>query len=233
MELGQLEFVELFAGTVTSQTVYLNVLFPSKYRYYFELVSNTATPILIDHPFRLYFPQTIMVEWAPPDGTNGIYLTLESTPEFMPFGPLTVQIYIPQGIYDAIVQAFLNPINSLADLVPPPEGNACGEVEFVLMSMDAGDQIKVDLVNTSYVPEIPVTVKTLQWNEVLYDIMNLPLSSPLPPPPPTTGLLSFEFAYTAGGDLGVTFIDPRYCFLREWVTFPVEWTSAIKDFAGV
>jgi hypothetical protein len=215
------------------------------------------------------------VDWADLDGKNGIYLILDSTPEFMPFGPLTVQIYIPLDVYNAITMAMENPIGSLAELVPPPEGNACGEVEFVLLSTETGDQIKIDLVNTSYTPEIPVTVKTLQWNEVLYNIMNLfslpllppPLLPPplLPPPPtfpsfraavwgsgvfnaivwnspgqvsslpspPTTGSLNFEFAYTISGDLGITFIDPRYCFLREWITFPPAWTEAIKNFAGI
>jgi hypothetical protein len=296
MELIQLESVELFTDTVTSQTVYLNVLFPSKYRYYFELASNTEIPILIDHPFLVYFPQTIMVEWVPPDGTNGIYLTLESSPAFMPFGSLTVQVYIPQVMYDAIIQAFSNPINSPADLVPPPDGNASGEVEFVLLSTDAGEQIKIDLVNTSYVPEVPVTVETLQWNEILYDIMRLlpPTLFPptlLPPPslPPTSNFPSlstavwgsgvfstvpwdgsisslevlpppllpppllpppllqppllpppllqpsstFEFVYTVSGNLGITFIDPRYCFLREWIEIPPDWTAALKEFAGI
>lgn len=270
MELAQLESAELFTDTtVTSQTVYLNVLFPSNYRYYLELVSNTETPILIDHPFRLYFPQTIMVSWAPPYGTNGIYLILESSPEFRPFEYLNIQIYIPQVMYDAIITAFLNPINSRGDLVPPPDENACGEVEFVLLSTDIGEQIKIDLINTSYVPEVPVTVETLQWSEVLYDVISLPLPPPLPPSisivPPliaahwgslvygavpwnriilgsgTTALLhsstfsssTIEFAYTENGDLGITLIDPRYCFLREWITFPAEWTNAIKNFAGI
>lgn len=233
MELIQTGFVELLTSTVVSQTVYLNILFPSKYRYYFELVQDDTTPIRIEHPFRLYFPQTIVVEEAP---ENGIYLTLESTPEFTPFGPLTAQIYIPQNMYNAIIQALSNPINSMDDLVPPPEESACGEVEFVLISTDSGDQIKIDFVNTSYKPEVPVTVKTLKWQEVLYDVMNLPLS---PPPPPPLVLLSpisipsFEFVYTASGDLGVTLIDPRYCFFREWITLPAAWTDAIKDFAGV
>jgi hypothetical protein len=343
MELAQLDHVELLVDAVVSRTVYLNVLFPSKYRYYFELVNSPETPILIDHLFRLYFPQTITVEWAYPDG---VYLILGADPEFHPWGPLAVQIYIPQAIYDAIIAAMQHPINSPADLVPPPEGNACGEVEFVLLSTDAGEQIKIDLVNTSYVPEIPIKVETLQWQEVLYDIMSLPLlppsilppsllpppppivfssniaywnsgvfntvswdsstllpSSLLPPPPPIVSSLnmaywnfgvfntvswdsstllppsllsppppivsslnmahwnfgvfntvswdgstqssevilppvagdslSFEFAYTVSGVLGITFIDPRYCFLREWIAFPSDWTQAIKDFAGV
>lgn len=231
--------VAVLEDAVHSQEVYLNVLFPNKYRYYFELVQDPQNPILIEHPFRLYFPQTIMVEWVPPDGVNGIYITLESSPAFMPFGPLTVQVYIPQVIYDAIVNAMMNPINSSEDLVPPPEGNTYGEVEFVLLSTDAGEQIKIDLVNTSYTPEIPVTVKTLQWNEVLYYVMSLqlPSLSPLlpPPPPPPLPLFqtNFEFVYTVSGDLGITFVDPRYCFLREWITFPVDWADAIKAFAGV
>lgn len=268
--------VALLENTIHSQAIYFNILFPNKYRYYFELVQNQQIPILIEHPFRLYFPKTIMVEWVPPDGTNGIYITLESSPAFMPFGPLTVQVYIPQVIYDAIVNAMMNPINSPDDLVPPPETNTYGEVEFVLLSTDAGEQIKIDLVNTSYTPEIPVTVKTLQWQEVLYYVMSLePPTSPLLPPPPPA-LLSptitvitsrswnsrvsditpwnyniqdpgntflfypsamnssnMEFVYTVSGDLGITFIDPRYCFLREWITFPVDWADAIKDFAGV
>ena len=271
--------VTVLENVIHSQEIYLNVLFPSNYRYYFELVQDSQNPLLIEHPFRLYFPQAILVEWVPPNGTNGIYITLESSPAFMPFGPLTVQIYLPQVVYDAIVNAMINPINSPADLVPPPEGNTIGEVEFVLLSTDAGEQIKIDLVNTSYTPEIPVTVKTLQWNEVLYYVMNLPpldLLPPLPPPstllpppptssslrmaswgsrvwntvpwngtiptsggttppvsPPATGSLSFEFVYTVSGDLGITLMDPRYPFLREWITFPVDWADAIKDFAGV
>jgi hypothetical protein len=233
--------VVVLENVIHSQAMYLNVLFPNKYRYYFELVQDTQNPILLDHPFRLYFPHTILIEWVPPDGINGIYISLESSPEFMPFGPLNVQIYIPQVIYDAIVTAMMNPINSSADLVPPPEGNTYGEVEFVLLSTDAGEQIKIDLVNTSYVPEIPVTVKTFQWNEVLYYVMDLqpPSSLPLLPPPPSSllppppSLLNFEFVYTVGGDLGITFIDPRYCFLREWITFPVDWTNAIRAFAGL
>ena len=229
VELTQLESIELFTGAVTSQTVHLNVLFPSGYHYYFELVSDTETPILIDHPFRLYFPQTIMVEWAFP---SGVYLTFESAPEFAPFGPLTIQVYLPQALYDAVAKALENPIGSLSDLVPIPEGNACGVVEFVLLSTEDGIQVKLDLTNSSYIPEVPVTVKTLQWNEILYDTMNLPFSPPLPPPPVFSST-SFGFAYTIGGDLGITFIDPRYCFLREWILFPQTWTAAIKDFAGV
>jgi hypothetical protein len=231
MKLNQLEFVEIFTDTVVSQTVYFNVLFPSGYRYYFEFTSSTDAPVLIDHPFRLYFPQTISIEWVPPDGENGIYLTLGSSPEFLPFGSLDIQIYIPDEVYNAIVIAMNSPINSISDLVPPPEGNTCGEVEFVLLSTDAGEQIKIDLVNTYYTPEIPVTVKTLQWREILYDVTSLLLPS-LPPPPPM-GLLTFEFVYTVNGILGITFIDPRYCFLREWITFPSAWTEAIKSFAGV
>ena len=277
MELAQLESPGLLTDTVTSQTVYLNVLFPSKYRYYFELVGIPGIPIRIDHPFRLYFPQTIAVEWADPSGTNGIYLILGADPAFHPFGLLTIQVHLPQEIYDAILTAMRTPINSPADLDPPPEANAMGEVEFVLLSTDAGEQIKIDLVNTAYTPEIPVTVQTLRWNEVLYYVMDLPPISVLPqvswfqmpttfsssknsawgsrvfddvswnvnlqelapilPSPPSPPVVAdgsvFEFAYTVGGVLGITFIDPRYCFLREWITFPPDWTSAIKDFAGV
>lgn len=224
MELIELESTELFIDTTvitviavtTSETVYFNVLFPSEYRYYFELVSNTEVPVLIDHSFQLYYQRTIMVE---SNGSGGIYLILEADPDFTPFGLLTVRINISQELYDAIIIAMSNPINSPEGLVPSPNGNACGEVEFVLLSTDTGDQIKIDLMNSPpFVPEVPVTIKTLQWNEVLYNVMNLP---------------DFEFVYTVSGDLGITFIDPRYCFLREWISFPPDWTRAIKDFSGV
>jgi hypothetical protein len=215
MELAPLESVGLFTNIVTSRTVYLNVLFPSNYRYYFELVGDTNTPVLLDHVFHLYFPQTIMVVQASPDG---IYLVIVADPEFVPFGSLEIQIYIPQTVYDVILSAMNNPVGSLSGLVPPPYTNTIGTVEFVLISTDAGDQVKLDLVNASYIPETPITVKTLQWNQPLYELM-----SPL----------SFDFVYTSDGLLVATFIDPRYCFLRECVAFPDDWTQAIKDFAGI
>jgi hypothetical protein len=218
MEAIQSGFIELFTNTVTSKTVYLNVLFPSKYRYYFEFVGDANTSVLLDHPFRLYFPQTTTVAWVAPPGSNGIYLVIGANPEFVPFGSLEMQIYIPQTTYDAIIHAMNNPISSLSDLSPMPSTNTIGNVEFVLVSIDAGDQIKFDLINTSYITEVPITVKTLQWNQPLYSIMNS---------------TDFEFAYTSDGSLVITFVDPRYCFLRECVVFPDDWTQAIKSFAGI
>src|SRR5215467_9925186 len=109
MKLNQMESPELLTDTVISQTVRLNVLFPNNYRYYFDLVSNTEEPVLIDHPFRLYFPSTVTVVNAP---SGGVYIILESSPEFVPFGLLTVQVYFTQEIYNAIVTAIQSPISS-------------------------------------------------------------------------------------------------------------------------
>jgi hypothetical protein len=215
--LEQLNRFELLESAV-SKTVLFSVLFPNGYRYYFDFIQDSQSPIFINHPFRLYFQKTISVEWAHPSGVNGVYLVLGADPAFSHFGSLVVQVYISQAIYDEIVTAFQNPIDSLDSLVPPPEENTFGEVEFVLLSTDKGEQVKVDLVNTHYVPEIPVTVETLQWREVLYWVMNS---------------MSFDFVYTLDGKLSLTFIDTRYCFLRTCVSFPDVWAQAIKTFAGV
>jgi len=219
MELDQLDATDQFTNTVTSQTVYFGTTFPNEYWYYFEFISNTATPVLLEHPFQLYYPTSIRVVWVHPNGTNGIYLIIGATPAFAPFGPLNIQIYIPQATYEAIVNAMNSAISSPDDLVPPPYTDTMGTVEFVILSTDAGYQIKIDLVNSPpYIPEDPVTVETLIWNEVLYWVMNLE---------------TFRFEYVSDDDLGITFIDPRYCFLREWITFPPAWTDAIKVFAGI
>jgi hypothetical protein len=241
--------MSLVTEVLTAGTVYLNILFPNGNRYYFELIENDSVPILIDHPFRLYFPRTTDVEWNPPNGTNGVFLTIEAVPSFPPFPPEIIQIPVSQGMYDTIIGAInsgisnpvetTNEVNFIAsnmlaltqfllevsptipvlNLTPPVEAKTSGLVEFVLMSTEEGEQIKLDFSHTfPYPPEAPIVVKTLTWNQVLYWVMQV--QNP-------------EFVYIPSGAMGMTFIDPRFCFLREWITLPVAWVAALKNFAGI
>jgi hypothetical protein len=61
-------------------------------------------------------------------------------------------------------------------------------------------------------------VETLTWQEVLFQVVMVP---------------EYDFYYIFDADLAMTFIDPKFCFLRQWVPWPSGWAYAIKQFAGV
>jgi hypothetical protein len=262
---------------VTAQTVYLNILLPSGYRYFFEFLRDDTNQVLLDHPSDLYLPVSVSASWAAPAGTNGIFLNLGVTPSFDPFKVLNVRIHISQDMYEVITSELLGPVvsvgaqfNPLAselmafmqyqlevtegtyrgqnesinqvnptaslffdffqymldvtperpvDMVPPLANETSGSVDYIIVSTDEGSQIKVDLARTSpYPPEDPVTVQTLTWNEPLFRVERIQ---------------EYDFLYVPHGSMGITFPDPRFCFLRQWITFPQAWTVAIKKFAAI
>jgi hypothetical protein len=254
--------LEGIPGLVTAKTIYFCVHFPSGYRYYFVFQKDNDVPILIDHPFRLFYPQTITVSWDTIGGGEGVNLDIASIPWFPPFGDATVRVHIPQEMYDAVIAALSDPISSMAalrgmaptpqdgpvtvknevnfvasemldlfqllidvspkvfgGLEPPIMEETSGTVEFILISTEEGPQFKLDLTHPFPVPlEDPITVETLTWQEVLFQVVMVP---------------EYDFYYIFDADLAMTFIDPKFCFLRQWVPWPSGWAYAIKQFAGV
>jgi hypothetical protein len=243
---------------VTAKTVYFCVKFPSGYRYYFVFAQDDDIPILLDHPFRDYYPRTITVLWDTPGGGEGIYLDINAIPGYEPFGDVTARIHIPEGIYNEITAAFGDPLSGPVALGTTPRDDGIEvttEVNFVASEMLDLFQMLLDVTPTGVAGlEPPVSAETSGVIEFIListgegPQYKIDLSHAFPPPPEspitvetltwqevlftTMSVFDYDFYYIVDEDLAMTFIHPVFCFMRQWVGWPTGWTAAIKEFSG-